>query len=133
MLIPILVSAIVILGTIFAYMYYIAPKLNPINKAENYLAMNMVDEAIREYKKILDRNPSNFMVHYKLAELYFKRDELDKGVLHLEKIIRINKFNYEVEKIEVQHRLAKAYLLRKEIENAFEIYLDMLKFYPGDL
>jgi len=94
--------------------------------------MNMVNDAIREYKKILDRNPSNFMVHYKLAEIYFKRNEVDDGVLHLEKILQFNKYNYEVEKIEVQRRLGKAYLLRNEIEQAFEMYYEILRLHPGD-
>ena len=92
----------------------------------------MVDEAILLYKKILDKNSFNFVVHFKLAEIYLNSGEIDKAVIHLEDILKINKFNYEVEKITVQKKLVEAYLTRQEIEKVFEVYVDILKLFPGD-
>ena len=83
------------------YIYVLAPRLNPLNRADSFLKQDMVDEAILEYKKILDNNPNDFMVHWKLANILFDRDEVDEGVLHLEEILRIDKYNYEVEKVGV--------------------------------
>ncbi len=132
MLLPILIILSIIAGAVFLYLFYIAPKINPLNKAQNYMDMNMVDEAIREYNKILDRYPTNSMVHFKLAEILFQRDQLDEGVIHLEKILYIDKFNFEVRKADVLRRLGKAYLVRKETEKAFEMYYELLKIHPGD-
>ncbi|MBN1534004.1 MAG: restriction endonuclease [Spirochaetes bacterium] len=132
MLLSILVFASIILGAVFVYLYYISPRINPLNKAENFLAMDLVDEAMREYGKILDRNPANFLVHFKMAEIFFRRNEIDQGVVHLEKILQINKFSNEVSKAEVFRRLGKAYLMRKDIEKAFGMYFEILKIYPTD-
>ncbi len=132
MLLPVLISVLIISGMAFLYVYYIGPKLNPVHRAETFMEQNMVKEAIVEFKKILDRDPDNFVVHYKLAEIYFKRDEIDKGVIHLEHVMRINKYNYEVEKGNVLRMLARAYMYRNEIDKAFSIYVEIVRTYPGD-
>jgi len=132
MLLPSLITAFIFLGVIFFYVYYLAPRMNPLNRAENYIRQNMKAEAEIEYRKILERNPSNFLVHYKLADLYFNQDMIDQGVIHLEDIVRINKYNYEVDKLDVLKKLAKAYILRGDTEEGFQAYFDILGSYPGD-
>lgn len=132
MLVPTLITLAVILGLIFVYVYVLAPRLNPYNRAMNYLKQNMVDEAIMEFMKIIDSNPNDFTVHWRLAAIYFDRNDIDSGVLHLEEIRRINQFNSEVRKADVERRLAGAYILRDDVQKAFMNYYDMLKDYPGD-
>jgi len=132
MLFPIIISVIIAIGLVLYYLYYIAPRLNPLNKADNYLKQNMTDEAIIEYRKLLDKNPRNYTAHYKLSEIYFNQNEIDKGVIHLEEILNIDQYNYEIEKIKVQKRLARAYYTRGEIDRAFQVYFDVLRMYPGD-
>lgn len=133
MILPILVTLIIILGTMVYYIYYLGPKLNPVNRAQTFLDENQVEEAILEYKKILDKNPANFFVHYKLGELYFNQDMIDQGVLHFEEILKIEKFNAEVEKINVMRSLGRAYLGREEIDKGFETYFEITRVYPGDI
>lgn len=132
MLVPSLIMLLVMLGAILGYVYILAPRLNPLNRADSYIKQNMVDEAILEYKKILDANPNDFTVHWKLAQIYYGRNQVDEGVLHLEEIMRIGKFNYEIEKAEVERKLGAAYLVREDVQKAFQNYFDMLKTYPGD-
>ena len=132
MILPYLITVIIILGAIVSYIKFIAPRINPLNKAENFISQDMIDEAIIEYKKILDKNPANFIVHFKLAEIYFNSEDFDQGVIHLEKVLHIGQYNYEIEKKEVQRRLAKVYLLRQETEKAFEQFFEILKSYPQD-
>ncbi len=127
-----LIPIIIILGAIVYYIYYLSPRINPLNKAESFLSQNMTDEAIVEYRKILDTDPGNFLVHYKLGTLYFNNDEIDQGVIHYEEVMRINKFTVEVEKVKVMRKLAESYLLRDEIEKAFQYYLDIVGLYPND-
>ncbi len=127
-----LIPIIIFLGAIVYYIYYLSPKINPMNKAESFLSQNMINEAIVEYRKILDNDPGNFLVHYRLGSLYFKNDEADKGVIHFEEIMRINKFTVEVDRATVMRKLAEAYLLRDEIEKAFQYFLDIVALYPTD-
>jgi tetratricopeptide (TPR) repeat protein len=96
------------------------------------MGQNLVDEAIVEYKKVLDRKPDDFVVHWKLANIFFNRKNIDEGVIHLEEILRINRYNYEVEKAAVERKLAEAYHLRDDVQKAFQNYFDLLKMYPGD-
>ncbi len=132
MLVPSLIILVVLLGIVLLYVYVLAPRLNPINRADSFLKQDMVDEAILEYKKVLDNNPNDFIVHWKLANVLFDRDQVDEAVLHLEEILRIDKYNYEVEKIGVQRKLAEVYLRRDETQKAFQNYYDILLAYPGD-
>ena len=132
MLIYLLVLSVIITGLFLYYSYYIAPRFNPVNKAEQYLKNKMFFEAILEYKKALDRNPDDFFIHFRLAELYLKQKEIDQAVIHLEKIIIINKYNFEVDKLDVSKKLANAYQLRDETDKLFKLYLDILRDYPVD-
>jgi len=132
MLVPYLIILVILLGLVLVYVYVLAPRLNPLNRADSFLKQDMVDEAILEYKKVLDNNPNDFAVHWKLANVLFDRDEVDEAVLHLEDILRIDKFNYEVEKVKVQRKLAEVYLRRDETLKAFQNYFDILRAYPGD-
>jgi tetratricopeptide (TPR) repeat protein len=127
-----LIPIIIILGAIVYYLYYLSPRINPLNRAESFLDQNMVDEAIVEYRKILDSDPVNFLVHYKLGTLYFENDEVDQGVIHYEEVMRINKFTFEVEKIKVMRKLAESYLFRDELEKAFQYFLEIVNLYPND-
>jgi tetratricopeptide (TPR) repeat protein len=132
MLVSFLIALVTILGIALIYIYVLAPRLNPHNRADSYMSQNLVEEAIVEYKKALDRNPDDFVVHWKLANIFFKRKNIDEGVIHLEEILRINRYNYEVEKVAVERKLAEAYLLRDDPQKAFQNYFDILKAFPGD-
>jgi len=132
MLVPILVSFIIILGVIVGYIYFIAPKINPRNRANVFLKQNQLNEAIFEFKKILDVNPHDFLTHFQLGNLYYQIEEFDKAVFHFEKIIDINKFNYEVSKLEVQKKLASLYMRREQFEFSTFFYLQILKQSPSD-
>ena len=132
MLVTSLIALVTILGIALIYIYVLAPRLNPHNRADSYMSQNLVDEAIVEYKKVLDHNPDDFVVHWKLANIFFNQRNIDEGVIHLEEILRINRYNYEVEKVAVERKLAEAYMLRDDPQKAFQNYFDILKVYPGD-
>ncbi len=132
MLVPALIALVVILGLVLVYIYVLAPRINPHNRAMSYLNQNMVDEAVAEFRKILDDNPNDFLVHWRLANINFDRNEIDEGVLHLEEIKRIGKFSSEVPKAAVERKLAESYLVREDVQKAFMNYFDVLKDFPGD-
>lgn len=132
MLVPFLVTAIIILGAVVFYLYYLAPKLNPRNKAENLLSENRIDEAIIELKKVLEKRPLDVSIHWKLSELYLKQEKVDLALNHLETITVINRYNADVEKGDVFKLLADLYLQRDDKLKAFEKFYELLKEYPGD-
>ena len=122
MLVSILITVAVILGVVAYYMNVVAPKRNPIIKADAFLKQNMINEAILEYRKALEKSPKNFNLHYKLAQLYFKVERIDQGALHLEEVMRIGIFNYEVEKMAVMRKLAQVYQQRDEQDEDAQPY-----------
>ncbi|MBN1500226.1 MAG: restriction endonuclease [Spirochaetes bacterium] len=127
-----LFMASIILGGIGFYIFFIAPKLDPNNRAEEFLKENKIEDAIIEYRKILDENPYDFLTNYRIANLYIKQNEIDEAALHLEKILEINKFNFEVDKLTVEKKLAKIYMKRDEIDKCFQMYHDILSQHPTD-
>lgn len=132
MLVPFLLTAIIILGAIVFHLYYLAPRLNPRNKAENLLSENRIDEAVIELKKVLEKKPLDVSVHWKISELYLKQEKVDLALTHLETITVINRYNAGVEKSDVYKLLADLYLQRNDKLKAFEKYYELLKEYPGD-
>ena len=106
MLVPILIVAVFILGLFVYYLYFIAPKLSPRNKAETLLSSNRIDDAIIEFRRVIENHPQDVNVHNKLAELYLQQDKIDQAVTHLEKIVEINRYNSEVDKEDVYKLLA---------------------------
>jgi len=133
MLIVSLIIIVIILGMVAYYIYYIAPRLNPFNRAKNLVDQDMIDDAILEYKKVLEKNKGNAQVHYVIAELYLKKGEIDEAVTHLEEVMKINNFSYEFSRVDVQLKLARAYLYRDEIFRAFQNYYDVLTVHPADV
>jgi tetratricopeptide (TPR) repeat protein len=133
MLVPILITAIIILGAIVFYLYYLAPKLNPKNKAEILLNENRVDEAIVEFKKVLEKRPYEVSIHWRLSGLYLNQEKIDLAINHLETITDINRYNADVEKGDVYKLLADLYLQRGDSFKAFGRFYELLKEYPSDV
>ncbi len=133
MLVPVLVAAIIVLGVIVSYLYYFAPRLNPLNKADNLLQTDRIDEAIVEYRKVLEKKPFDISVLTRLADLYLKQNKIDQAVQYLEKITEANRYGAEAEKIDIFKLLAKLYLKRGEKDRAFSRYYEILKEYPSDI
>lgn len=132
MLVFILIIAVVILGTVVLYIYFVAPRINPKNRAQGFLDENRIEEAIVEFKKALETRPYEINILWKLSELYISQGKLDQAAAHLEKIVEINRYSAEVEKIDVLKNLAQIYLKRAENRRAFEKYYEILRDYPSD-
>ena len=133
MLVPFLITSIIILGAIVFYLYYLAPRLNPQNKAETLLNENRIDEAIVEFKKVLEKHPSEVSTHWRLSGLYLNQEKFDLAINHLEAITGINRYSADVEKGDVFKLLADLYLQRGDKLKAFEKFYELLKEYPSDV
>ncbi len=132
MLVPVLVAMVVTLGIVVFYMYFLAPKFNPDLKAQQLLNDDRIDEAIVEYRKILEKYPLDVAMHFKLAKLYLQLENSDQALRHLERIIEINVYNAEVQKIDVLKLVASIYMKRDDKLKVFEAYYTLLQDYPND-
>ncbi|NLV67582.1 MAG: tetratricopeptide repeat protein [Spirochaetes bacterium] len=132
MIVSILIVMVFILGVVVYYLYYLAPRLSPRNKAESFLNSNRIEEAIVEFKRVLENHPQDVGVHYKLSELYLQQDKIDQAVTHLEKIVELNRYNSEVDKEDVYKILAEQYFKRGEKLKAFDKYFAILREFPSD-
>ncbi len=132
MLFNILIVAAFLLGIVAYYLYFIAPKLNPFNRAESFLNEDKIEEAITEYIKILDKAPYDISVHKKLADLYLKQGKEDLAMKHLERLVDINRFTPDIVKSDIYRTLGRMYLKKGLVERAFEKYYEILKEFPAD-
>lgn len=132
MLVIILTTAVIILGAVVYYMYFIAPKLNPANRAEMLLQQNRTEEAIVEFKKVLEAAPYDTYTHKKLADLYLAQGKEELGAKHLEKLVEINRFNSDIVRGDIYRTLARMYLKNGQIDKGFEKFYELLKEYPAD-
>jgi Tfp pilus assembly protein PilF len=132
MIFVILTFAIVVLAGAGYYFFYIGPRFDPANRAAEFIKNKRYEDAILEYRKILDEKPFDFITHYRLANLYLRIDEIDQAAIHLERVIGIDKYNYEVDKLDVQKKLAEISASRDDLENTFRYYYEIVRMYPTD-
>jgi tetratricopeptide (TPR) repeat protein len=132
MLITTLLIVVILLGAFYYYITAIRPKLRPAYRAEMFEKQNMLPEAAIEYRKILDDCPDDFTAHFRLGDIYLRLNETDNAINHFEEVMRLGKFNFAVDRVDVQKKLANAYYMRDEIEKVFGSYLDVLNASPSD-
>ena len=129
----VLIIFIIVLGALFYYFFSFKPKRDPMNKALAYIKQNRLPDAINEYKRVLYLNPNNSNVHYQIATLYYKLNKYEEAIFHLNEIKRIDKYDYEVEKLDVEKKLAKSYIATSNIADAIQTYVNILNIYPEDV
>ena len=72
--------------------YAIEPKLG---LAYPYSAMAMWDEVIDLYEKILETNPQNSLVNYRLGLIYYNRGQYERADSYIEKTVNLYPFDYD--------------------------------------
>ncbi len=132
MVFVILIITVVILGAVVFYIYFVIPRISPKKRAQSFLDENRIEEAIVEFQKVLESQPYDINVLWRLSELYIFQGNMDQATIYLEKIVEINRYSAEVEKIDVLKNLAQIYLKRAENSRAFEKYYEILRDYPSD-
>ena len=64
-----------------------------MNMGLTYLAKGMIQEAIREYQKVLEISPGNVEAHLNLASAYFSQGEYDLALREYLHIVQIDSKN----------------------------------------
>jgi tetratricopeptide (TPR) repeat protein len=119
-------------------------KTKIIDRAEKLISKNKIRDAIKEYQKISDSDPSEIRVRLKIAELYYKLNEIQqsvrifsdisdyyigqgfflKAVAVLKQILKIKSGDEEV-----LNKLASLYQKLGLSAEAVNIYLDLVEIY----
>jgi len=72
--------------------YAIEPKLGLVYP---YSAMAMWDDVIDLYKKILETDPQNSLVNYRLGLIYYNRGQYENADSYIEKTVNLYPFDYD--------------------------------------
>ena len=128
-----IVSVIIAVIVFVFYSVNAAAKNNPKNRAELFLTENRIDEAIAEFKKIVEKHPYDVPTHWTLARLYLKQKKTDLAADHLEFIINLDQYSGDITKEAVFKLLADIHLKGGDKLKAFELFYDLLYDYPSDI
>lgn len=58
-------------------------------------AMGNWDEVVKTYEKILDIDPNQSLVNYRMGAIYYERKEYDKALKFCEKTVNLYPFDYD--------------------------------------
>ncbi len=122
----------IILGFILFYIFYIAPKINPFNKGMKLLEEGNIDEAILEFTRAVEKDPENYIAHFKLAHLYLQKDVLLKAEEHFKQVLEIGKFNEEIKRLDILQHLSKIQFNLKKYEELLFTLKEILAVFPSD-
>ena len=127
--------------------------------AQVMLRQNKVTDAMNYLQRSKNANPEYFNSYFNLASIYFQKGERDKGLQELKSILKISPHNYEASlaiasildmsdnknealqyyllakesgRVQGYLELAKYYLRKKDINNAFHVIDDAVKKYPQE-
>jgi len=123
------------------------PKEHFFDIAQKYIKKGQHKKAIKEYRKILDRDPKNIRVRLKLGDLYLKNGHKDKAIDEYMKVAQqyeSDDLNFRATAIykkilylnqglvDVYHKLANLYLKENLVGSARLQYHNILKIQPDD-
>ncbi len=101
-----------------------------IESGRNYLKQGKWDDAIREFKKVLEINPLNIWAYIELGKLYRNKLNFDSAEKIFKEILGMSLNNEQLE--QVYMALGEAYLLEGKYKQAKENFENTLKIGPGN-
>jgi tetratricopeptide (TPR) repeat protein len=123
------------------------PKEHLFDIAQRYIKKGQHKKAIKQYRKILDKDPQNIRVRLKLGDLYLKNGHKDRAIDEYMKVAQqyqnddlnfrataiYKKILYlDPRLVDVYHKLANLYLRENLIGSARLQYHNILKIQPDD-
>ena len=58
-------------------------------------AMGNWNDVIKTYEKVLEIDPQNTLVNYRMGAIYYEREEYEKAISHCEKTVNLYPFDYD--------------------------------------
>ncbi|MFQ5442302.1 MAG: tetratricopeptide repeat protein [Thermodesulfobacteriota bacterium] len=101
-----------------------------IRRANTYMLVGRLGEAVREYTGILAEDPANPYMHFKLAYAYQQQGLFDAAILHYMTALKF--FRKPSDLRDAYLNLGNSYLSKRIYERALYFYNQTLKVSPGD-
>ncbi len=121
------VPIIVVLGVSLAFYVLYPKKKPPLDQGLLYSKLNRHDEAISEFKKILEKNPDNRDANFHLGNSYLNLKKYDEAETAFNNAIRVSpKFSQARYQLAVI-AMTKAYELRKNGESELIVLKKLLE------
>ena len=123
------------------------PKEHLFDIAQKYITKGQHKKAIKEYQKVLQKDPKNIRVRLKLGDLFLKNGHRDKAIDEYMKVAQQyenDDLNFRAtaiykkilylapQLVDVYHKLANLYLRENLIGSARLQYHNILKIQPDD-
>ena len=123
------------------------PKEHLFDIAQKYITKGQHKKAIKEYQKVLQKDPKNIRVRLKLGDLFLKNGHRDKAIDEYMKVAQQyenDDLNFRAtaiykkilylapQLVDVYHKLANLYLRENLIGSARLQYHNILKIQPND-
>ncbi|MDH5717966.1 MAG: tetratricopeptide repeat protein [Spirochaetia bacterium] len=129
----ILIIGIVGLAALFIFYIfktYIMPK--KIDELGEMIKSGQVQLAIKKLKTLLEENSRDPLVHFLLAEAYYKQGSMQQAMMEYKQVLKIGSLGNKVKEEQVRSRLAKLYLENKNLEEAKKEFLILTKLEPSN-
>jgi tetratricopeptide (TPR) repeat protein len=94
-------------------------------KANAYDQANWLEESVKIYKKILEKDPNSIPVCLNLGGLYYRRGKYEGAIPYYEKVIRVNPKHYQG-----HYWLAMCYWKLKRYYAAINTLEEVIEFLP---
>ncbi len=85
------------------------------------------DELIVVYNKILEIDPQNSLINYRLGLIYYNRQNYDKADAYLERVINLYPFDYDIMLLHAWNKLAL-----QKFREAKVLFTKVLLYNPSD-
>jgi len=95
---------------------------------EAYVISGDYENAVRQYREILKKEPKNIKARIALADILSWQKKYNEAISEYEKVLEIEPHNLEIEK-----KAAKIYLWKEDYEKAEELFKDIIKRNPQEL
>lgn len=95
---------------------------------EAYVISGDYENAIRQYREILKKEPKNIKARIALADILSWQKKYNEAISEYEKVLEIEPHNLEIEK-----KVAKIYLWKEDYKKAEELFKDIIKGNPQEL
>ncbi len=121
--------SVLVLGVILFRSVFFSVKNEGILKL---IQQKNYDDAIKNLRKLVQKDDSNPFAHCYLGEVYFLMEHYDWALPHFRKVIQLNKYSKDVQEVRTRERLAEIFLHYKQLEEAQKELLLILKLKPND-
>ncbi len=113
---------------LYIFSTYVFPR--KIEEIARMIEIGQTKLAIKKLDEILEKDDRNVYAHYLLAEAYIKENNIQYAILEYRQVLKIAKFNEQVQEIDVRRKLAKIYMDKKAVEDAKKEFIILTKLEP---